>query len=77
MPILPQFLTGIKLKCAHMNAAWRMKRSPAAPGWWLSVLAAAQRGLVDSPVDVLVQSGETLRIYFTKSKMTALAGNLS
>jgi diaminopimelate epimerase len=31
-----------------------------------SVLAAASRGLVDSPVDVLVQSGETLRIYFTK-----------
>jgi diaminopimelate epimerase len=31
-----------------------------------SVLAAATRGLVDSPVDVLVQSGETLRIYFTK-----------
>jgi diaminopimelate epimerase len=31
-----------------------------------SVLAAASRGLVDSPVDVIVQSGETLRIYFTK-----------
>jgi diaminopimelate epimerase len=31
-----------------------------------SVLAAASRGLVDSPVDVLVQSGETLRICFTK-----------
>ena len=31
-----------------------------------SVLAAAGRGLLDSPVDVLVQSGETLRIYFTK-----------
>jgi diaminopimelate epimerase len=31
-----------------------------------SVLAAASRGLVDSPVDVLVQSGEILRIYFTK-----------
>jgi diaminopimelate epimerase len=31
-----------------------------------SVLAAASRELVDSPVDVLVQSGETLRIYFTK-----------
>jgi len=31
-----------------------------------SVLAAASRGLVESPVDVLVQSGETLRIYFTK-----------
>ena len=33
-----------------------------------SVLAAASRGLVDSPVDVLVQSGETLRIYFTKQR---------
>jgi diaminopimelate epimerase len=33
-----------------------------------SVLAAAGRGLVDSPVDVLVQSGETLRIYFTKKE---------
>jgi diaminopimelate epimerase len=31
-----------------------------------SVLAAASRGLVDSPVDVIVRSGETLRIYFTK-----------
>jgi diaminopimelate epimerase len=31
-----------------------------------SVLAAAGRGLLDSPVDVLVQSGESLRIYFTK-----------
>ncbi|MFO7568439.1 MAG: diaminopimelate epimerase [Smithellaceae bacterium] len=30
-----------------------------------SVLAAAARGLVDSPVDVTVQSGETLRVYFT------------
>ena len=33
-------------------------------GMVASVLAAAQRGLVESPVDVLVQSGETLRIYF-------------
>jgi diaminopimelate epimerase len=32
-----------------------------------SVLAAAHRGLVDSPVDVKVQSGETLRIYFTRN----------
>ena len=31
-----------------------------------SVLAAAGRGLVDSPVEVIVRSGETLRIYFTK-----------
>ena len=31
-----------------------------------TVLAAASRGLVESPVDVIVQSGETLRIYFTK-----------
>jgi diaminopimelate epimerase len=31
-----------------------------------SVLAAASRGLVETPVDVIVQSGETLRIYFTK-----------
>ncbi len=31
-----------------------------------SVLAAAQRGLVDSPVDVIVQSTETLRIYFSR-----------
>jgi diaminopimelate epimerase len=30
-----------------------------------SVLAAASRGLADSPVDVVVQSGETLRVYFT------------
>lgn len=36
-------------------------------GMVASVLAAAQRGLVDSPVDVLVQSGETLRIYFTRT----------
>ena len=35
-------------------------------GMVAAVLAAAQRGLVDSPVDVLVQSGETLRIYFTR-----------
>lgn len=32
-----------------------------------AVLAAAQRDLVDSPVDVIVQSGEILRVYF-KSK---------
>ena len=31
-----------------------------------SVLAAAQRDLVDSPVDVTVQSGETMRIYFSR-----------
>lgn len=30
------------------------------------VLTAAQRDLVASPVDVLVQSGETLRIYFSR-----------
>ena len=30
-----------------------------------SVLAAAGRNLVESPVDVIVQSGETLRVYFT------------
>ncbi|HOW57039.1 MAG TPA: diaminopimelate epimerase [Smithellaceae bacterium] len=35
-------------------------------GMVASVLAAAQRNLVESPVDVLVQSGETLRIYFEK-----------
>jgi diaminopimelate epimerase len=33
-------------------------------GMVAAVLAAAERGLVESPVDVLVQSGETLRIYF-------------
>ena len=32
----------------------------------LSILAAAGRGLVDSPVDVTVQSGEILRVYFTR-----------
>jgi diaminopimelate epimerase len=31
-----------------------------------SVLAAAGRGLVETPVDVTVHSGETLRIYFTR-----------
>lgn len=31
-----------------------------------AVLAAAQRGLVESPVDVIVQSGETLRVYFSR-----------
>ena len=31
-----------------------------------SVLAAAGRNLVDSPVDVTVQSGEILRVYFTR-----------
>ncbi len=35
-------------------------------GMVAGVLAAAQRGLVDSPVDVKVQSGETLRIYFSR-----------
>ena len=29
-----------------------------------SALIAARKGLVESPVDVRVQSGETLRIYF-------------
>ncbi len=33
-------------------------------GMVAAVLTAAQRGLVESPVDVLVQSGETLRVYF-------------
>ncbi len=31
-----------------------------------SVLAAASRNLVDSPVSVTVRSGETLRVYFTR-----------
>ncbi len=31
-----------------------------------AVLAAAERGLVPSPVDALVQSGEELRVYFTR-----------
>jgi len=31
-----------------------------------AVLVAAEHGLVDSPVDTVVQSGETLRIYFTR-----------
>ncbi|MBN1663471.1 MAG: diaminopimelate epimerase [Deltaproteobacteria bacterium] len=35
-------------------------------GMAAAVLAAAQRGLVESPVDVLVQSGETLRIYYSR-----------
>ncbi len=33
-------------------------------GMVAAALTAAQRGLVESPVDVLVQSGETLRVYF-------------
>ena len=37
-------------------------------GMVAAVLTAAQRGLVESPVDVLVQSGETLRIYFKNQK---------
>jgi diaminopimelate epimerase len=35
-------------------------------GMVAAVLAAAERGFVESPVDVLVQSGETLRIYFER-----------
>ena len=35
-------------------------------GMVAAVLVAAQRGFVESPVDVLVQSGETLRIYFER-----------
>jgi diaminopimelate epimerase len=35
-------------------------------GMVAAVLAAAQRALVDSPVDVLVRSGKTLRVYFEK-----------
>jgi diaminopimelate epimerase len=31
-----------------------------------AVLAAAERGLVDSPVDTIVRSGEILRIYFIR-----------
>ncbi|KUG24431.1 diaminopimelate epimerase [hydrocarbon metagenome] len=37
-------------------------------GMVAAVLTAAQRGLVDSPTDVLVKSGETLRIYFENQK---------
>lgn len=33
-----------------------------------SVLAAASRNLVESPVDVTVQSGETLRVYFSRAE---------
>lgn len=33
-------------------------------GMVAAALIAAQRGLVESPVDVLVKSGETLRVYF-------------
>ena len=33
-------------------------------GMVAAVIAAAQRGLVDSPVDVLARGGETLRVYF-------------
>jgi diaminopimelate epimerase len=33
-----------------------------------AVLAAAQRGLVHSPVDVIVRSGEILRVYFSRVK---------
>lgn len=33
-------------------------------GMVAAVLTAAQRGLVESPTDVLVKSGETLRVYF-------------
>jgi diaminopimelate epimerase len=33
-------------------------------GMVASALAAAQRGLVESPVEVLARSGETLRVYF-------------
>ncbi len=32
-----------------------------------SVLAAAARHFVDSPVDVTVQSGEILRVYFSRA----------
>ena len=35
-----------------------------------AVLAAAHRSTVDSPVDAIVQSGETLRIYFTRKDDT-------
>jgi diaminopimelate epimerase len=31
-----------------------------------AVLAAAERGFVDSPVETIVKSGETLRIYFSR-----------
>jgi diaminopimelate epimerase len=37
-------------------------------GMVAAVLTAAQRGLVESPTDVLVKSGETLRIYFENQK---------
>ena len=33
-------------------------------GMVAATITAAQRGLVESPVDVLVKSGETLRVYF-------------
>ena len=33
-----------------------------------SALISAWKGLVDEPVDVLVKSGETLKIYFTKTE---------
>jgi diaminopimelate epimerase len=32
-----------------------------------SALVSAWKGLVDEPVDVLVKSGETLKIYFKKT----------
>ncbi len=66
MPILPWCLTGIKLKCALTSAASRMKRWPAAPALLPRFSPQPRGNLVDSPVDVTVQSGETLRIYFTR-----------
>jgi diaminopimelate epimerase len=35
-----------------------------------AVLAAAHRRLVDSPVDAIVQSGEKLRVFFTRNNDT-------
>jgi len=35
-------------------------------GMVAAVVTAAQRGLVESPVEVMVKSGETLRVYFEK-----------
>jgi diaminopimelate epimerase len=59
-------LSGHKIQLRTYERGVENETLACGTGTVAAALAAAQRGLAESPVDVLVQSGEILRIYFTR-----------
>lgn len=59
-------LNGHKIQVRTYERGVEDETLACGTGMVAAVLAAAQRNLVASPVDVLVQSGEILRIYYTR-----------